>query len=49
MNRTRLSLYYLGSYLVIIGLGLLLEPRATMRIFNPTATTATCFRASPAC
>ena len=30
MNRTRLSLYYLGTYLVVIGIGLLAAPHATL-------------------
>lgn len=30
MNRTRLSLYYLGTYLTVIGLGLLVAPHATL-------------------
>jgi uncharacterized protein YjeT (DUF2065 family) len=34
VNGTRLSLYYLGSYLVIIGVGLLLAPRATLKILQ---------------
>ena len=34
MNRTRLSLFYLGSYLVLIGLGLLLAPRPTLKILQ---------------
>jgi hypothetical protein len=34
MNRTGLSLYYLGSYLVIIGVGLLLVPHATLTILQ---------------
>src|SRR6516225_1753283 len=34
MNRMRLSLYYLGSYLVIIGVGLLLLPRTTLTILQ---------------
>jgi len=32
MRKTRLSLYYLGSYLFIIGLGLLLAPHRTLNI-----------------
>ncbi len=32
MSRTRLSLFYLGSYLFIIGIGLLLAPRETLKI-----------------
>src|SRR5262249_34669218 len=32
VKKTRLSLYYLGSYLFIIGLGLLLAPHATLTI-----------------
>jgi hypothetical protein len=34
MNKTRLSLLYLGSYLVLIGLGLLLVPQATLKILQ---------------
>jgi hypothetical protein len=34
MNKTRLSLLYLGSYLVLIGLGLLLVPHATFKILQ---------------
>jgi len=34
MHRTRLSLFYLGSYLVLIGLGLLLVPHATLKILQ---------------
>ena len=34
MNRTRLSLFYLGSYLVAIGVALLLAPRATLMILQ---------------
>jgi hypothetical protein len=37
MNRTRLSLYYLGSYLVLIGFGLLLAPRTTLDILQSNA------------
>ncbi len=36
MNRTRLSLFYLGSYLVIIGFGLLLAPDGTLKILQST-------------
>lgn len=32
MNRTRVSLYYLGSYLFIIGIGLLFAPQWTLRL-----------------
>ena len=32
MNRTRISLLYLASYLVVIGLGLLLVPAQTLRL-----------------
>ncbi len=32
MNTTRLSLLYLGSYLVLIGLGLLFAPHGTLKI-----------------
>jgi hypothetical protein len=34
MNRTKLSLYYLGSYLVIIGIALLFAPHATLKILQ---------------
>ena len=34
MNRTRVSLYYLGSYLTIIGIALLVAPRATLSILQ---------------
>ena len=34
LNRTGLSLYYLGSYLLVIGLGLLLAPHATLRLLQ---------------
>jgi hypothetical protein len=34
MSRTRLSLFYLGSYLSLIGLGLLLAPHETLRILR---------------
>ena len=34
MNRTRLSLFYLGSYLAIIGFGLLLAPHGTLMILQ---------------
>ncbi|HLH12103.1 MAG TPA: hypothetical protein VKV77_09535 [Methylovirgula sp.] len=34
MSRTRLSLYYLGTYLVVIGLGLLVAPRATLALLQ---------------
>jgi len=34
MNKTRLSLFYLGSYLVLIGFGLLLVPNETLRILQ---------------
>ena len=30
MNKTRLSLFYLGSYLFTIGIGLLFAPRETL-------------------
>jgi len=32
MKRTRVSLYYLGSYLFIIGIGLLFAPQSTLRL-----------------
>ena len=34
MNKTRTSLFYLGSYLVIIGFGLLFAPAGTLRILQ---------------
>jgi hypothetical protein len=34
MNRTRVSLYYLGSYLTIIGIALLVAPRTTLSILQ---------------
>ena len=34
MNKTRLSLLYLGSYLVLIGLGLLFAPDGTLRLLQ---------------
>ena len=34
MNKTRLSLFYLASYLVLIGLGLLLAPHGTLKILQ---------------
>ena len=34
MNKTRLSLFYLGSYLVLIGFGLLLVPHGTLKILQ---------------
>jgi hypothetical protein len=34
MNRTRLSLFYLGSYLGVIGFGLLFAPRGTLKILQ---------------
>jgi hypothetical protein len=34
MTTTRLSLFYLGSYLLIIGMGLLFAPRVTLRILQ---------------
>ena len=34
MNRTRISLFYLGSYLAIIGFGLLLVPHETLKILQ---------------
>jgi hypothetical protein len=34
LNRTRLSLFYLGSYLVIIGFGLLFTPHATLKVLQ---------------
>ena len=48
MKKTRLSLFYLGSYLTIIGLGCLLR---TIRLsfFCPTEITAMCSHASREC
>ena len=34
MNRTKLSLFYLGSYLVLGGLGLLFVPNGTLEIIQ---------------
>ena len=34
LNKTRLSLFYLGSYLVLIGLGLLFAPDRTVKILQ---------------
>jgi hypothetical protein len=34
MKKTRLSLFYLGSYLVLIGLGLLFAPHGTLKILQ---------------
>jgi uncharacterized protein YjeT (DUF2065 family) len=34
MPRTQLSLYYLGSYLVVIGFGLLLVPAETLKLLQ---------------
>jgi hypothetical protein len=34
MNRTRLSLYYLGSYLTIIGIALLVAAHATLAVLQ---------------
>jgi hypothetical protein len=36
MHKTRLSLFYLGSYLLIIGIGLLLAPHETLAILQST-------------
>jgi len=36
MPKTRLSLFYLGSYLLIIGIGLLLAPHETLTILQST-------------
>jgi hypothetical protein len=37
MNKTRFSLLYLGSYLVLIGLGLLFAPDSTLRLLQSNA------------
>ena len=37
MNKTRASLYYLGSYLVIIGFGLLFAPDGTLKVLQSNA------------
>src|SRR6516225_437367 len=37
MYKTRLSLLYLGSYLVLIGLGLLFAPVGTLRLLQSNA------------
>jgi len=34
MTRTRLSLFYLASYLSVIGLGLLLVPQGTLKVLQ---------------
>jgi hypothetical protein len=34
MTKTRLSLFYLGSYLFLIGIGLLLAPHGTLKILQ---------------
>jgi len=34
MNKTRVSLLYLGSYLVLIGLGLLFAPEGTLQLLQ---------------
>jgi hypothetical protein len=34
MHKTRLSLLYLGTYLVLIGLGLLFAPEGTLRLLQ---------------
>lgn len=34
MNKTRLSLFYLGFYLVLIGLGLLFAPQGTLKVLQ---------------
>ena len=34
MNKTRLSLFYLGTYLVLIGFGLLLAPHGTLKFLR---------------
>lgn len=34
MNRTRMSLYYLGLYLSVIGFGLLIAPHGALRILQ---------------
>jgi len=36
MRKTRLSLFYLGSYLLVIGTGLLLAPHATLTVLQST-------------
>jgi uncharacterized protein YjeT (DUF2065 family) len=37
MNRTGISLFYLGFYLVVIGFGLLLAPDLTLKILQSNA------------
>jgi hypothetical protein len=37
MDKTRLSLLYLGSYLVLIGMGLLFAPDSTLRLLQSHA------------
>jgi hypothetical protein len=34
MNKTRFSMLYLGSYLVLIGPGLLFAPDSTLRLLH---------------
>ena len=36
MNRTRVSLYYLATYLIVIGVGLVLVPNETLRLMLST-------------
>jgi hypothetical protein len=36
MRKTRYSLFYLATYLLIIGFGLLLVPRTTLRVLQAT-------------
>jgi hypothetical protein len=43
MHRTRLSLLYLGSYLVLIGLGLLFAPDQTLKLLQSNADYGTVF------
>jgi hypothetical protein len=49
MSRTKMSLFYLGSNLFIIGIGLLIAPHETLKIFYPVGIMMTFFRASQAC
>lgn len=34
MSKTRVSLFYLGSYLVLLGLGFLLAPEGTLKVLQ---------------
>ena len=49
MKKTRLSLFYLGSYLTIIGLAYCLLRTIHLSFFCPTEITAMCSLASREC